>query len=230
MVVFWPERPGLPSGAGYRGHEVAAVTRVKGRREAGDGSRGRGRGRSGSPTNEGREGDCQRQTANCKLEAPQSGAEGSDMAELYPFSSRTAELLAEPPAAGNTHRWLAQAACGLCRVLPAERCAAFLRRCCEVHVTHRWVPEREIQAAVGFAYGREVGRWAVGSWKWQNAEETEVPPSTCRRFSPWHRARSWAPGCRGRPASGCWRGRGWRPMTAGIMRASSSFSRSTGSG
>ena len=87
------------------------------------------------------------------------------MAELYPFSNRTAALLAEPPVAGGTHRWLAQAACGLCRVLPAERCAAFLRRCCEVHVTHRRVPEREIAAAVGLAYGRAVGsgQLAVGS-------------------------------------------------------------------
>ncbi len=79
------------------------------------------------------------------------------MATLYPFSSRTVEILAEAPAAGGTHRWLAQAASGLCRVLSAEHCAAFLRQCCEVHVTHRQVPEREIQAAVGFAYGRAGG-------------------------------------------------------------------------
>ena len=83
--------------------------------------------------------------------------EMSGMAVLYPFSSRTAELLAVAPAAGSTHRWLAQVASGLCRVLTAERCAAFLRRCCEVHVTHRRVPEREIAAAVGLAYGRGAG-------------------------------------------------------------------------
>jgi hypothetical protein len=73
------------------------------------------------------------------------------MAALYPFSIRTAELLA-------------QAASGVSRVLTADACAAFLRRCCELHVTHRQVPEWEIQAAVGFAYGRAVGsgQWAVG--------------------------------------------------------------------
>jgi hypothetical protein len=87
------------------------------------------------------------------------------MAVLYPFSIRTAELLAEAPAAGGTHRWLAQAASGLCRVLTAEACASFLRQCCEMHVTHRQVPEREIAAAVGLAYGRAVGsgQLAVGS-------------------------------------------------------------------
>ncbi len=87
------------------------------------------------------------------------------MTALYPFSIRTAELLAEPPAAGGTHRWLAQAASGVSRVLPAEACAAFLRQRCELHVTHRQVPEREIAAVVELAYGHPVGhgRLAVGS-------------------------------------------------------------------
>jgi len=75
------------------------------------------------------------------------------MASLYPFSLKTAGLLAAAPVVGGTHHWFAQAASGVCRVLTAETCAAFLRRCCDVHVAHRRVPEREIAAAVGFAYG-----------------------------------------------------------------------------
>ncbi len=87
------------------------------------------------------------------------------MAALYPFSSRTVELLSKPPTAGGTHRWLAQAASGVSRVLTAEACASFLRQCCELYVTHRQVPEREIAAAVELAYGHPVGhgRLAVGS-------------------------------------------------------------------
>jgi hypothetical protein len=85
------------------------------------------------------------------------------MAALYPFSIRIAELLAEAPAAGGTHRWLAQAASGVSRVLPAAACASFLRRCCEMHVTHRLVPEREIAAAVGLAYGLGAGAGGRGT-------------------------------------------------------------------
>jgi hypothetical protein len=85
------------------------------------------------------------------------------MAELYPFSNRTVELLSKPPTAGGTHRWLAQAASGVCRVLTAEACAAFLRECCELFVTHRQVPEREIAAAVELAYGRGTGGGGRGT-------------------------------------------------------------------
>lgn len=76
------------------------------------------------------------------------------MANLYPFSSRTAERLAIAPTPGGTHRWLAQVASGVCQVLPEDRCAAFLRRCCDLYVAHRPVPDREIAAAVALAYGQ----------------------------------------------------------------------------
>jgi len=75
------------------------------------------------------------------------------MANLYPFSQRTAARLAEPPAAGGTHKWLAQVASGVSHVLTPQKCCEFLRRCCDVHVAHRRVPDREIEAAVEFAYG-----------------------------------------------------------------------------
>jgi len=74
------------------------------------------------------------------------------MADLYPFSRKTAERFAEAPAAGGTHRWLAQVASGVSHVLTPAKCFEFLRRCCDVHVAHRAVPDREIEAAVEFAY------------------------------------------------------------------------------
>jgi hypothetical protein len=83
------------------------------------------------------------------------------MANLYPFSSKTAERLAEPPAAGGTHRWLAQVASGVSHVLTPAKCFEFLRRCCDVHVAHRRVPDREIEAAVEFAYGDHSADAAV---------------------------------------------------------------------
>jgi hypothetical protein len=75
------------------------------------------------------------------------------MALLYPFSLRTVERLAAMPGAGGTHRWLAQVASGLSHLLPAEKCADFLRRCCDEHVMHRRIPNREIVGAVKMAYG-----------------------------------------------------------------------------
>ena len=74
------------------------------------------------------------------------------MAELYPFSNRTAELLRTGPVAGRTHRWLAQAAAGLRHVIDADTCFEFLRECCDKFVTHRVVPDDEIEDAVDFAY------------------------------------------------------------------------------
>lgn len=80
------------------------------------------------------------------------------MASAFPFSSMTAARLAVPPKPGETHRWLAQVAGGLKRVLSPERCADFLRRCCDAHVAHRDVPDREIDGAVELAYGgRDAG-------------------------------------------------------------------------
>ena len=99
------------------------------------------------------------------------------MAQVFPFSQRTAERLAEPPAAGGTHRWLAQVASGVSHTLTAEKCFGFLRRCCDVHVAHRRVPDREIEGAVEFAYGASgkgqveinYGRRAL-EWPEANAE------------------------------------------------------------
>ena len=75
-----------------------------------------------------------------------------DMARLWPFSDSSARLLERPPEAGETHRWLARAACGLNRTMTRDNCAQFLREVCSRWVTHRQVPEREIAAAVALAY------------------------------------------------------------------------------
>jgi hypothetical protein len=99
------------------------------------------------------------------------------MANLYPFSGKTAERLAVAPSAGSTHRWLAQVASGVCNLLTPQMCFAFLRRCCDVHVAHRCVPDREIEAAVELAYGERgsgadkvnYGRKAI-DWPEKNAE------------------------------------------------------------
>ena len=102
------------------------------------------------------------------------------MAQLFPFSQRTAERLAAAPEAGGTHKWLAQVASGVCHVLTPDQCGAFLRRCCDVHVMHRRVPDREIGAAVDFAYDSgfqssnfkcqtNYGRRAI-EWPEKNAE------------------------------------------------------------
>jgi hypothetical protein len=85
------------------------------------------------------------------------------MALLLPISNRTAERLRTIPTPGNTHRWLAQVASGLRHVLNAEACFAFLRRCCDEFVDHRKIPDREIEAAVDFAYsGRPVAKVNFG--------------------------------------------------------------------
>ena len=102
------------------------------------------------------------------------------MANLYPFSQKTADRLAAAPQAGGTHKWLAQVASGVSHALTPAQCGEFLRRCCDVHVAHRRVPDREIEAAVEFAYqqgeqgsGSEVqmnyGRKAI-EWPEPNAE------------------------------------------------------------
>lgn len=75
------------------------------------------------------------------------------MAELYPFSALTADRLKAMPGAGKTHLWLPQVATGLRNCLSQEKCFKFLRQCCDLYVSHRVVPDREIQAAVDYAYG-----------------------------------------------------------------------------
>jgi len=74
------------------------------------------------------------------------------MAILYPFSRRTAETLAQAPAAGETHYWLAQVAGGLRHTISSSMCMEYLRQCCDSFVKHRSVPDREISAAVRLAY------------------------------------------------------------------------------
>ena len=76
----------------------------------------------------------------------------TDVATLYPFSNRTLERLRAMPPQGQTHRWFSQVAAGLVGVFTAQQCFRFLRRCCDELVTHRSVPDREIQAAIEFAY------------------------------------------------------------------------------
>jgi hypothetical protein len=75
------------------------------------------------------------------------------MANLYPFSSLTAQRLEAMPGSGGTHRWLAQIAAGLANTLPADACFKFLRQCCDQDVAHRRIPDREIEGAVELAYG-----------------------------------------------------------------------------
>ncbi|HNQ90541.1 MAG TPA: hypothetical protein PKM73_18155 [Verrucomicrobiota bacterium] len=85
------------------------------------------------------------------------------MAFLYPFSQKTAERLRAMPGPGGTHRWLAQVASGLRHLLSADKCFAFLRRCCDDFVVHRPVPDAEIEAAVEFAYaGRPLAQVNFG--------------------------------------------------------------------
>ena len=93
------------------------------------------------------------------------------MAQVFPFSQKTAARLAEPPAAGGTHRWLAQVASGLSGTLNAEQCFAFLRQCCDAFVAHRPVPDREIAAAVELAYGGDsrAANFGRGALKWPEA-------------------------------------------------------------
>ncbi len=94
------------------------------------------------------------------------------MAEIYPFSSVTVARLRAMPGPGNTHRWLAQVASGLSGFLPAEKCFEFLRRCCDELVSHRPVPDREIEAAVDFAYASEGAgvNFGRGALKWPGAD------------------------------------------------------------
>jgi len=96
------------------------------------------------------------------------------MAGVWPFSQRTVELLSRPPAAGETHVWLARAACGVRSALPRERCAAFLREVCRRWVSHRAVPEREILAAVALAYDADAGRGPQTTASWPEVNRDAV--------------------------------------------------------
>ena len=66
------------------------------------------------------------------------------MADLYPFSSVTADRLRKGPEAGGTHKWLAQVASGMRHALTPEQSLKFLRQCCDELVSHRRVPDRDV--------------------------------------------------------------------------------------
>jgi hypothetical protein len=103
------------------------------------------------------------------------------MAGLYPVSQGTAELLERFPPQGETHRWLARVAAGLRGTFTEERCVGVLRRLCE-HVRHRRIPEREIAAAVRFAYGSSVSR---SSFLVPGCEKTPTIGSSRRATYDW---------------------------------------------
>lgn len=93
----------------------------------------------------------------------------------YLLSQRTIQRLAAMPGPGGTHRWLAQAAGGLRYALAPERCAEFLRRCCDDFVTHRDVPDREIEDAVSFVYGLNgERRQLTGGSRWPAASPAAI--------------------------------------------------------
>ncbi len=94
------------------------------------------------------------------------------MAELYPFSNRTVELLRVMPGPGATHRWLPRVAGSLRHLLSADECFAFLRECCDEGVTHRVIPDSEIEDAVDFAYSdssRQRINFGRGAVDWPEA-------------------------------------------------------------
>ena len=99
------------------------------------------------------------------------------MARLLPFSRMTKERLQAGPEEGGTHRWLPQVASGLRGTLNQEQADRFLRRCWDELVGHREVPDREVAAAVRFAYGRGGQRTDGGgrnSVKWPEANAEAI--------------------------------------------------------
>lgn len=85
------------------------------------------------------------------------------MTPPLPISDRTADRLKTVPKQGTTHLWLPQVAGGLQHCLPADKCFAYLRQCCDSFVTHREVPDREIEDAVDFVYsGKGVAKVNFG--------------------------------------------------------------------
>lgn len=90
------------------------------------------------------------------------------MSVVYPFSARTAAHLAVPPDAGGTHLWLARAAAGIAAggKVDRESCRRFLRDVCNGWVSHRAIPEREIEGALRLAYDtpRDPNRKSGPQW------------------------------------------------------------------
>jgi len=96
------------------------------------------------------------------------------MANWYPLSQKTVALLQTPPQPGETHAWLPRVAGGLCRLMDARTCFRFLRQCCDKYVHHRVVPDREIQAAVDFVYGKTPGLPAHKPYAWPDQDPEMV--------------------------------------------------------
>jgi len=110
------------------------------------------------------------------------------MAVVLPFSARVAQTLSAVPAAGETHRWLAKAASGLRSSGRVGRgqCGAFLRRCCDLWVSHRVIPDREIEAALRLAYDSAPpsgGPRPGGLPEWP-AFDPAARDALCRRSAP----------------------------------------------
>ena len=79
------------------------------------------------------------------------------MAILIPFSLKADALLSSAPPAGGTHRWMAQVAAGFQRTYSRTDAFLILRACCDRFVSHRPIPDREIEAAVSLAYDSPGG-------------------------------------------------------------------------
>jgi len=73
-----------------------------------------------------------------------------------PLSPLTLSRLQNLPKPGGTHLWLAQIAGGLKRRISTADCFRFLRTVCDRLVTHRCIPDHEIEAAIEFAYSTSV--------------------------------------------------------------------------
>lgn len=112
------------------------------------------------------------------------------MAELYPFSQKTLELLRAMPGEGGTHNWLPRVAGGLRHLLTAEECFNFLRECCDEGVTHRVVPDAEIEDAIDFVYSEEHtphANFGRGPVDWPDASPAliaQVLAETTASFDP----------------------------------------------
>lgn len=71
---------------------------------------------------------------------------------LTEYPSSLTRLLTTPPAPGEGHRWLFRVAVRLRNHHPREAVKAFLRQACNQCITHRAIPDRELEAALADAY------------------------------------------------------------------------------
>ena len=85
------------------------------------------------------------------------------MPTLRPWSAETDALLASMPSSGDTHLWFARVASRMSTILPKDETLRILLQCAS-WVTHRKVPDREVEDAVAFGYG-------------------EVPASNSKRYT-----------------------------------------------